>query len=385
MYTDSGVLFWRSNRAAFALQHLVVVLLLSFTTNFVSAHGYIDIARGKLCSTAKNTNCGPIQYEPQSLEGLDGFPAAGPVDGQIASAGLAQFSQLNEQSSSRWYKTSIDAGENVFTWRFTANHVTSQWRYYITQPGWDPNDTLDREDFELTAFCSFNGNSSRPPTPLRHVCNVPADRSGYHIILAVWEVGDTANSFYNVIDVVIGDSVPPAVEWKRIGTINAALDLRAGDAVRVRLFDEQGERPELELAYNVESDDDGKKDIWPYRVARLLNAEGGNIRAGELDNGQVVPVFGTNAIFTDDDSDIVRAEVSIVSTPVDDLSLGVTDLQDAYSLANVRVGGFHGDDQRQCHGDRALERQRGTECRTRNRSRRWGYAPRVECRRIGRR
>ena len=33
---------------------------------------------------------------------------------------------------------------------------------------------------------------------------------GYHVILAVWDVADTANAFYNVIDVdVKGDSAIP--------------------------------------------------------------------------------------------------------------------------------------------------------------------------------
>ena len=36
---------------------------------------------------------------------------------------------------------------------------------------------------------------------LTHKINVPTDRSGYHVILAVWDVADTANAFYNVIDV----------------------------------------------------------------------------------------------------------------------------------------------------------------------------------------
>ncbi|MFP3600027.1 lytic polysaccharide monooxygenase, partial [Chryseobacterium sp. SIMBA_029] len=34
-----------------------------------------------------------------------------------------------------------------------------------------------------------------------HQITVPANRTGYHIILAVWDVADTTNAFYNVIDV----------------------------------------------------------------------------------------------------------------------------------------------------------------------------------------
>lgn len=59
-------------------------------------HGYIDTppSRAFLCSAkGKNLNkdCGPIQYEPQSIEGVKGFPKDGPADGQIASGGKEAF------------------------------------------------------------------------------------------------------------------------------------------------------------------------------------------------------------------------------------------------------------------------------------------------------
>ncbi|WP_321158336.1 lytic polysaccharide monooxygenase, partial [Providencia stuartii] len=30
---------------------------------------------------------------------------------------------------------------------------------------------------------------------------IPTDREGYHVILAIWDVADTNNAFYQVIDV----------------------------------------------------------------------------------------------------------------------------------------------------------------------------------------
>ena len=100
--------------------------LLMLGSSNVFAHGYIKQpeARGYLCKLGENSQCGAVQWEPQSLEGYSGFPQNGPADGQIASAGLAQFSPLNEQTVSRWAKRPITAGPTNFTWRFTANHVT---------------------------------------------------------------------------------------------------------------------------------------------------------------------------------------------------------------------------------------------------------------------
>ncbi|WP_177944882.1 lytic polysaccharide monooxygenase, partial [Klebsiella grimontii] len=33
--------------------------------------------------------------------------------------------------------------------------------------------------------------------------NIPTDRKGYHVIYAVWGIGDTVNAFYQAIDVNI--------------------------------------------------------------------------------------------------------------------------------------------------------------------------------------
>ncbi|MCQ8200538.1 lytic polysaccharide monooxygenase, partial [Vibrio parahaemolyticus] len=50
----------------------------------------------------RNTNCGAIQDEPQSVEGPDGFPETGPRDANIASAETALAAALDEQTADRW-------------------------------------------------------------------------------------------------------------------------------------------------------------------------------------------------------------------------------------------------------------------------------------------
>lgn len=186
-----------------------VVLLLaagaSVFADSVSAHGYVFDSRGHLCAQGENDNCGGVVWEPQSLEGPGSFPAGGPEDGQIASAG-GVFPELDQQSEDRWTKVNLETGQNTFTWRKTAAHATANWRYYITKPDWDPNSPLTRDQLDLTPFCSVQHDGTRPRSTESHTCNIPSDRSGYHIILAVWEIADTANAFYNVIDVDLGGS-----------------------------------------------------------------------------------------------------------------------------------------------------------------------------------
>ncbi|MBK5432484.1 lytic polysaccharide monooxygenase [Bacillus sp. TH25] len=166
-----------------------------------SAHGYVEspASRSYLCKQGVNVNCGLVQYEPQSVEGIGGFPQLGPSDGQIAGAG--HFPALDAQSVDRWKKVTLNGGTNTFKWKLTAPHSTKEWKYYITKKDWNPNMPLTRSSLDLVPFYVKNDGGVRPGTTVTHEANVPTDRSGYHLILAVWEIADTGNAFYQVIDV----------------------------------------------------------------------------------------------------------------------------------------------------------------------------------------
>lgn len=176
----------------------------SFADN-LPRHGFVDSppSRAFLCSSAGgslNKNCGPVQYEPQSIEGLKGFPAAGPADGKIASGGNPAFNALNAQSPGRWYEFPMDSGPNTFSWTLTAPHRTTSWRFFITKQKWDTYSPLVRADFDLIPFCEQFDNGEIPAKNVKIECNVP-DRDGYQVILGVWDIADTGNAFYQVIDV----------------------------------------------------------------------------------------------------------------------------------------------------------------------------------------
>ena len=185
------------------------------------AHGYVSgpYSRAAACKMALNTGCGSVVYEPQSLEAPKGFPVTGPSDGRIASAGSA-FTELDQQAYGRWYKNPIGTGPLTMNWTYTAAHRTSQWSYYMTKQNWDPNAPLKRADLELISTVAHDGSAadSRPA----HTITVPANRSGYHVILAVWDIADTVNAFYNVIDVTVtpggGDTSPPTAPSRVLGT-----------------------------------------------------------------------------------------------------------------------------------------------------------------------
>ncbi|MFB1050004.1 lytic polysaccharide monooxygenase [Paraliobacillus sp. JSM ZJ581] len=178
---------------------LAVMIALSFGFSMkVSAHGYVNSpeSRSVLCQKGINNDCGGVTYEPQSVEGPGNFPEAGVADGEIASGG-GVFPKLDEQSENRWAKVPMSSGAYTFNWKLTAAHATENWDYYITKENWDPNQPLKRSDLEL--FCSVNDGGKRPDFNVSHDCVVP-QRTGYHVILAYWEVADTPNAFYQVID-----------------------------------------------------------------------------------------------------------------------------------------------------------------------------------------
>jgi len=196
------------------IKYVLPSLLLLATSTHVFAenlvrHGFIDSppSRAFLCSNSGgnlNKMCGAVQYEPQSVEGRKGFPEAGPADGKIASGDNPRFDALNEQSSTRWHQVALKSGINTFNWTLTAAHSTTSWRFFITKQNWDPNKPLERADFDLTPFCKQLDNGKVPTSKVAITCDIP-QRTGYQVILGVWDIADTGNAFYQVIDADISN------------------------------------------------------------------------------------------------------------------------------------------------------------------------------------
>lgn len=315
----------------------------SFGHGYVSAYDNgVAAGRAALCkfptsdTNEKNTNCGAIQYEPQSVEGPDGFPEAGPKDGKIASAETSLAAALDEQTSNRWVKRPIQSGAQNFEWTFTANHVTKDWKYYITKADWNPNQPLARSSFDLTPFCVVDGNMVQPPKRVSHLCNVP-EREGYQVILAVWDVGDTAASFYNVIDVKFEGDGPVIPDWNQAGQINPSLDLSVGDTVYTRVFDANGENPSYTTELVIENSEQGKANNWSYALASKINQQQSQIQAGQLNaQGDFVPAYGANPIYLKANSGLNSVEIGYkIETPEPDYSLDISGLQSEYVIGDT--------------------------------------------------
>lgn len=121
------------------------------------AHGYISSppSRQAMCAQGRVANCGPIVYEPQSVEGAKGQ--------RNCHGGLSQFAILNDNSVN-WPTTSV--GNSVtFNWTLTVRHSTTTWEYFIggsriavfNDGGRQPNATVSH-NVNL-------GGGSNPTTP----------------------------------------------------------------------------------------------------------------------------------------------------------------------------------------------------------------------------
>lgn len=178
-----------------------------FTAGVAQSHGFTQSpsSRQDACAQGIVSDCGAIQWEPQSVEGPKGFPNAGPSDGQLCSGGNGSFAELDDPRGGQWPTTDVTAGEDFqFDWKITAAHATTSFRYFVTKDGWDPNQPLTRAALESDPFVSIDYGGEQPPFDYSHTDALPADKSGRHMIFAVWDIADTGNAFYACSDVNFG-------------------------------------------------------------------------------------------------------------------------------------------------------------------------------------
>lgn len=134
--------------------------------------------------------------------------ATPPADGKIASGGNT-FALFLDEPRSDWTKHDVESGQTLpVSWDYSAVHVTRRWKYFITRTDWQPDQPLSRAQFEDLPFYQVelsmqpyweHNDELTPPKPTEHELILPY-RTGYHVLLAIWEVANTGNAFYQVID-----------------------------------------------------------------------------------------------------------------------------------------------------------------------------------------
>ncbi|MBE1533670.1 lytic polysaccharide monooxygenase [Actinomadura algeriensis] len=176
---------------AYPLAGLAAVGSTLFVASPASAHGYVSSppSRQALCAKGTVSGCGPIQWEPQSVEGPKGL--------RSCHGGNAQFAALSDESRG-WPATNVGTTA-TFNWVVTARHRTANWEYFVGG----------------TRVASVAGNNELPGAVVSHKVDL-SRFSGRQTVLAVWNIGDTANAFYNCVDVNVGGgsggTTPPTTD-----------------------------------------------------------------------------------------------------------------------------------------------------------------------------
>lgn len=224
-------------------------------------------------------------------------------DGQLCSGGGAEFRGL-DLARPDWTKTSIvptASGDYTFTWKWTAAHATSYFKYYVTRNGWNPNQPLKWSDIE--EFATVPGSAvQKVGDQYRMTVKLPAGRQGDHVIFSVWQRADSREAFYACSDVKFpGTGTPvPTTGWEDQGPLIANGNLAAGTTVTLRVFDPAGRdagRHSVTLTATT-----GQAAAWPYTLAQKVNAESQIFKIGVLQagsNGSVVPAQSatTNRVY----------------------------------------------------------------------------------------
>ena len=128
-------------------------------------------------------------------------------------------------------------------------------------------------------------------------CPFPQDKSGEHLIYAVWQRDDSPEAFYTCMDVEFTGGGP--VVWRSIGELRARQDLSPGDTVTFRLFGPSGGDAET-YTLVLEERQAGASE-WPFYLAQVVNGSSSLVRIGIPDSdGNINPVLSSqeNIVYT---------------------------------------------------------------------------------------
>jgi chitin-binding protein len=122
-------------------------------------------------------------------------------DGKLCSANNAAFKGL-DLARADWPATSVSAGSYTFKYRVTAPHKGT-FKVYLTKAGFDPSKALAWDDLDLAKPVATSTDPAASGGFYTFSGRLP-QRSGKHVLYAVWQRSDSPEAFYSCSDVTFG-------------------------------------------------------------------------------------------------------------------------------------------------------------------------------------
>lgn len=122
-------------------------------------------------------------------------------DGKLCSANNAQFKGL-DLARADWPATGVRSGSHTFKYRVTAPHKGT-FKVYVTKSGYDPAKPLAWSDLDLKNPVATSTDPAATGGFYTFSGTLP-ERSGRHLLYAVWQRSDSPEAFYSCSDVTFG-------------------------------------------------------------------------------------------------------------------------------------------------------------------------------------
>jgi chitin-binding protein len=119
-------------------------------------------------------------------------------DGKLCSANNTEFKGLDLPRAD-WPATAVRSGAHIFKYRVTAPHKGT-FTVYLTKPGYHPAKPLAWKDLDLAHPVATSTDPAATGGFYTFSGKLP-QRSGRHLLYAVWQRSDSPEAFYSCSDV----------------------------------------------------------------------------------------------------------------------------------------------------------------------------------------
>ncbi|WP_217170846.1 lytic polysaccharide monooxygenase [Streptomyces sp. AC512_CC834] len=148
-------------------------------------------------------------------------------DGKLCSANDPAFKGM-DLARGDWPATSVSSGSYTFKYRVTAPHKGT-FKVYITKPGYDPAGPLGWGDLDLSAPVATVTDPAASGGFYTFSGTLP-ERSGKHLLYAVWQRSDSPEAFYSCSDISFGGGDGAGAAGDDAGDDSTGSDTAGGAA-----------------------------------------------------------------------------------------------------------------------------------------------------------